>query len=89
MILLVDFGNDHVLVVALHIGGYTLGNEESGNTLHGFHFFPLVIGIKVNLGTVVQIDVIFHTAMFLIGLDTGDRGIGEMLFDKSGDGFGQ
>ena len=89
MVLLVDLGDDRVLIVASHIVGNALGDKEGGNAFHRFHLIPLVVGIKVDLGAVVQIYVIFQATMIVVGLNTDYLGIGEMLLDKGGDGFGQ
>ena len=90
IVLLVDLDDGHILIVALHIAGDALGDEGGGNGLGvAIDGFPLVIGIEVELGAVVQIDVILHAAMIVIGLNTHYRSIGEILLDESGDGVGQ
>ena len=89
-VLLVDLDDGHILIVALYIGGDSLRDEGCGNAFSSrFNGFPLVIGIKVEFGAVVQIDVILHAAMIVIGLNTHYRSIGEILLDESGDGVGQ
>ena len=90
MVFLIDLGDGHILIVFTYIGGDSLWNEGSWNRFSmAIHIIPLVIDVKVDFGSVAQVNIIFNTAMIAVHFDTGNSGIGEILFHKRVHGFRQ
>ena len=90
MVFLIDLGDGHILIVAAYIGSDSLWNEGSRNRFGmAIHIIPLVIDVKFDFGSVAQVNIIFNSAMIAVHFDTGNSGIGKILFHKSVHGFRQ